>query len=125
MDRTEKLDRESILSMAMGAITERADYEMSRIIDNILDANTNPTKKCTLALTIDLTPDSERRNIRVTAIAKSKLEPTNPVATSLYLTSGEGGEMVAVEMTPQIPGQINVDGAEQEPPKILKLVSNK
>ena len=120
----QNLDKESILSMAMGAITERADYEMSRILDNILDMNTSPTKKRTLTLTIELTPDSERRNIRVATIAKSKLEPTNPVATSLYLTADGNGEMVAVEMVPQVPGQLSVDGGEQEQPKVLKLVSN-
>lgn len=35
-------DRTSILDMAIGAIKERADYEMARIIDNILDPNTDP-----------------------------------------------------------------------------------
>lgn len=34
MDNTTK----SILQMARGAITERADYEMARIIGNIMDA---------------------------------------------------------------------------------------
>lgn len=38
-------NRKSIVEMAMGAIQERADYEMSKIIDNIIDVNTNPTKK--------------------------------------------------------------------------------
>lgn len=38
-------DRTSILDMAMGAIKERADYEMARIIDNILDPNTDPKKE--------------------------------------------------------------------------------
>lgn len=35
-ERTQK----SILQMARGAIQERADYEMSRLLDNILDPNT-------------------------------------------------------------------------------------
>ena len=41
MDNTTK----SILQMARGAITERADYEMARIIGNIMDANTKATAK--------------------------------------------------------------------------------
>ena len=36
--------RTSILDMAMGAIKERADYEMAHIIDNILDPNTDPKR---------------------------------------------------------------------------------
>lgn len=38
-ERTQK----SILQMARGAIQERADYEMSRLLDNILDPNTAAT----------------------------------------------------------------------------------
>jgi hypothetical protein len=111
----------SILEMAGGAIKERADYEMSRIIDNILDCNTKASKKRTLTLTVELIPDDERQQIRVNVTAKSKLEPTNPVATSLYIAGDENGELCAVEMVPQIPGQRNIDGGEQGEPKILKL----
>ena len=39
------METKSILEMAQGAIAERADYEMARIISNILDPNTAATKK--------------------------------------------------------------------------------
>ena len=32
--------RTSILQMARGAIMERIDYEMTKVVDNILDPNT-------------------------------------------------------------------------------------
>jgi len=115
-------ERKSILEMASGAIQERADYEMVKILDNILDANTKAAKKRTLTITVELIPDDERRQIRINAFAKSKLEPTNPIATSLYLTADGHGEMVAVEMVPQVPGQLGMNGAEQEAPKVLRLV---
>ena len=41
------LQKKSILRMARGAIEETTDYEMARIMDNILDPNTSPTKKRT------------------------------------------------------------------------------
>lgn len=37
---SEQLDKKSILEMSMGAILERVDYEMGKVIDNILDPNT-------------------------------------------------------------------------------------
>lgn len=40
------------------------------------------------------------------------------------MTGDENGEMVVAEMVPQIPGQLNLDGTQQEPPKILKLVKH-
>ena len=116
--------RKSITEMAMGAIQERVDYEMSRIIDNIVDVNTNPTKKRQLTLTITFEPDSDRKMIKVSAQSKSKLEPTSPVATALYIGEDANGEVSAVEMVPQIPGQQNLFGREQEEPKQLKIVKN-
>ena len=75
-----------------------------------------------ITLTIELTPDDERQTISVSVQAKATLAPTNPVATALCITSDGNGEMVVAEMVPQIPGQINMDGTQQEAPKILKLV---
>lgn len=116
------IDRSSILQMAHGAFQERVDYEMGRVVDNILDLNTKATAKRKITLTIELTPDDERQTISVAVQAKATLAPTNPVAMALCITSDGNGEMVVAEMVPQIPGQINMDGTQQEAPKILKLV---
>ena len=118
------LQKKSILRMARGAIEETTDYEMAIIMDNILDPNTNPTKKRTLTLTVEFVPDSQRKTINVRASAKSKLEPTNPVATSLYIAPDENGEVEFFEMAPQIPGQRSFDGDEQEETPVLKIIKN-
>jgi hypothetical protein len=115
------VEAKSVLEMARGAIAERADYEMARIIDNILDVNTNPSKKRTLTIQLDILPDAERKNLRMMCTAKSKLEPTHPVATALYVTHDENGEFAVVELTPQVPGQMNLAGGEQEEPVLLRL----
>lgn len=39
------MEKTSILQMAKGAFLERADFEMKRVIDNILDPNTKPNAK--------------------------------------------------------------------------------
>lgn len=108
----------SILQMARGAIQERADYEMSRLLANILDVNTKATAKRTLTLTLELKPDDTRQNIAVSCTAKSTLASTNPVTTSLYVADEEN----VVEMVPQIPGQFGMEGMEQEAPPSLKLI---
>lgn len=113
--------RNSILQMARGAFLERADYEMEKVIDNILDPNTKATGKRKINLTLELVPDEDRSRIHVSVTAKSVLIPTNPVTTSLFITSNQDGEMVVAEMVPQVPGQMNFNGEEQETPKILKL----
>ena len=112
----------SILDMAMGAIKERVDYEMARVLDNILDPNTEAKAKRKIALTLELKPDADRRTIQVSCSAKSTLVATNQVYTALYVgEDNRTGEMQVVEMVPQVPGQVGMDGGEQEAPKILNF----
>lgn len=111
----------SILEMAHGAILERVDYEMAKILDNILDANTEATAKRRMTLTLTFAPDGERATVAVSATAKTTLAPTNPAVTSLYLTEREG-KARAVEMVPQIPGQTSLDLEEQAMPSALKVI---
>ena len=48
----------------------------------------------------------------------------NRELTALYVTSDGNGELVVAEMVPQVPGQMNMDGTQQEAPKLLKLVQH-
>lgn len=108
----------SILQMARGAIIERVDYEMSKIMANILDANTSATAKRKIIVTLELKPDDERQTVTVKCTAKSVPAPTNPVITSLYVSDEDN----VVEMVPQIPGQYGMGGEVQEAPPSLKLI---
>lgn len=122
MERTPE-NRKSIMEMARGAIMERVDYEMSRVIDNIMDFNTKAAAKRKITVTLEFTPDDNRNNITVSAVAKSTLAPTNPVKTSLYVAGQRSnGSMQVAEMVPNIPGQMDLDGEEQEAAPVLKLV---
>lgn len=112
----------SILDMAMGGIKERVDLEIGKVLDNIHDVNTAAAKKRTINVQIDLTPDDARKMIRVEVTTKSKLQPTTPLATALYVMADEEGEMQVYEATPQAPGQLSMFGKEQEEPAILRVV---
>ena len=118
----EQFDKKSILEMSMGAILERVDYEMGRVLDNIIDPNTKATAKRKITVNLELIPSSDRKTITVQSTAKSTVVPTEPITTSLFITSQPGtGEMVVAEMTPQVPGQVSMDGNVQEQPKVLKF----
>ena len=116
-----KDERSSLLQMAKGAIQERVDYEVSRVVDNILDINTEAKVKRKVVLTIEMVPDDNRQVVKIEASAKSKLAPVVPVGTSLVITADGNGEMMLAEIVPQVPGQINMNGEEQEAPKLLKI----
>ena len=113
----EDISKRSIIDMARGAIKERVDYEMTRVVENILDPNTSATAARKITITLNLKPDDTRQNIAV-SVAKSTLAATNPVTTALYVADEES----IVEMIPQIPGQLAVDASEQEAPPMLKLI---
>lgn len=116
-------EKKSLIQMARGAFMEIFDAEMSKVLDNILDPNTKATGKRKLSVEFTFTPDDNRQTIGVTFQCKPKLEPINPAVTSLYVTGEMGtGEVTAVEMVPNIPGQLNLDMEEQEAPAVLKLI---
>ena len=115
--------RSSLLQMAKGAIQERVDYEVSRVVDNILDMNTEAKVKRKVTLTIVMVPDDDRQVVKIEASAKSTLAPVTPVGTSLVITADGNGEMILAEIVPQVPGQLSLTGQEQEEPKILKIAA--
>lgn len=43
------VNKKSVLEMAMGAIAEITDYEVERVVANIMDPNTSPTAKRNIA----------------------------------------------------------------------------
>lgn len=120
MDLAEK----SVLEMAKGEILERVNYEMVKVLQNIMDSNTDPTAKRKMVLTLEFKPDAYRKNIALSVMVKTALAPTVPVATSLYVCGADSnGQQTVVEMVPQAPGQQSISGEEQCPPAKLKLVN--
>ncbi len=116
--------RSSLLQMAKGAIQERVDYEVTRVVDNLLDMNTEAKAKRKVTLTLVMTTDDDRRVVKVEASAKSTLAPVTPIGTSLVITADGNGEMMLAEIIPQVPGQISMEGTVQEAPKILKIAAS-
>ena len=114
------MEKAKLLEVARGAIGERLDYELSKVVDNISDLNTKAEAVRKLTVTISMKPDSERRNVSMSTQIKSTLVPTNNIETALYLSESDEGKAL-VEMTPQIPGQMFMDGGEQEQPKIIPI----
>ena len=113
--------KNSILDMANGAIKERVDYDVTKVINNILDLNTKAQAKRKITLTIEFVPDEDRKKIAISVTSKATLCPTNPVSTALAFVPNRDGEAQLVEMVPQVPGQMALDGTEQAAPKLLKL----
>lgn len=103
----EQTKASSLIDMANGAIKERLDYEMGRVIQNISDPNTKATAKRTITVKITLEPDEERQHVEVSATASSTLAALHPVKTALAV--GQEG------------GQFDTYGGEAPERKVLKF----
>ena len=126
MNNDQNKEQKSFLEMARGAFVERADYEIAKIFENILDANTSPTQKRKLTITATFVPDGERQNVHVAFEAKSTLATVVPATTALYIAGiDSNGVPQVVEMTPQIPGQVDIFGNIQEAPPMLRVINTK
>ena len=77
------VNKKSVLEMAMGAITEITDYEVERVVANIMDPNTAATAKRKITITLTFAPDDYRQQIGMDAQAKTTLAPIQPVRTAL------------------------------------------
>ncbi len=115
------LENANLLEVASGAIGERLAYELAKVVDNISDPNTKPDAVRKLQLTISFKPDAERKSIQMSTQVKPTLVPTNNIETALYLTKDRGNAAL-VEMVPQVPGQLAIDGTEQARPKVIQIV---
>ena len=73
MNTTREESQRSIMQMCRGAFQERVDYEMPRLIENILDPNTSAKAKRKVTITLELCPDDSRQNIVVNCAVKSTL----------------------------------------------------
>lgn len=114
---SEQFDKKSILEMSAGAILELVDYEMGKVLDNILDPNTKPMAKRKITVSLELTPSADRRTITVQTTAKCALVPTDPVTTSLFITGSTNEEMLVARWCRRSPASLALTGWSRKAPR--------
>ena len=82
---TGEIKENGILDMMNGAIGERAAYELSRIMKNCRDLNTEAKKARTLTIKLSIVPTENRDSVAVRAEVSSKLVPVKPIDGALLL----------------------------------------
>lgn len=106
----------SIIDSAQGAITERINYELQKVVENINDVNTKAGAKRKITVTLELLPDESRQHIVIQTVVKSSLQPTFPINSSLFLSDSG-----LIEMTAQTQGQYSLEGEMEERPNIIPI----
>ncbi|MEB6147372.1 hypothetical protein [Enterococcus casseliflavus] len=93
-----------------GAVQEKFEHEMEKVIENILDRNTNPTKKRSITITIDVLPSKDRDMFVLATQTKSKLVPREETETKVLFGRNEDtGMLEAAELKSNARGQMFID----------------
>lgn len=116
------MSKRKILEMARGALMERADYELTRIVENIMDINTPATKPRKLTVTIDLRPDETRQMVVISATAKSTLVATTPIQSTFWMESDENGLPVMREALAESPDQTILPEVEEQAQPVIAML---
>ena len=103
-----------------GALTERFNYEMERVLNNVFDLNTDPKKKRQIQIVIDIAPNERRDAAEFRVDVKSKLAPPIAIAQTVMIYQDDDGNVTATEISNQVPGQIDMDG-QVTIPKVVQF----
>lgn len=107
---------------AGGKLSVQLNKALEKITENIQDPNTDAQKIRKINVSISFRPNDERNFVATTVETKLSLAPELGATTALSMGRDlRTGEVEAVEIFNQIPGQMNVDDVidqeEDETPK--------
>lgn len=98
---------------ANGAFTSQINRELEKVTENIQDPNTDATAKRRITVVIEFKPNDARNFVTTGVQAKSTLAPALGAVTALNMGKNlKTGEVEAVEIGNQIPGQMSMDEVE-------------
>ena len=107
-----------------GALTERFNMEMARVLQNVFDPNTDPKTKRQIQIVIEIAPNERRDAAAFTVDVKSKIAPPVKMSQTCFLYQDDQGNVMATEITKQVPGQMDMDGNEQPMPRVVEFGKN-
>lgn len=99
----------SLSEMANGAVNERFNYELQKVVENICDPNTDPKKKRKITLTMVIEPDAKREQAHISIETKTTLAPAQSDLTTLIIGVDKNGQQTARELKSGIKGQTFID----------------
>lgn len=95
--------------IAEGGVQVKLNRALKQVANNILDPNTDPTKKRKVQINITLVPNEKRNASDVTVEVKTTLAPEIGVPTTMLLGRDANGEVNVNELKSGIKGQTYID----------------
>ncbi|MCR8980932.1 replication terminator protein [Brevibacillus laterosporus] len=102
----------SLDDFAEGAVAEAFRIELSKVLANIADPNTDANKVRKLSITVAIKADEKRDIAAVQVQTKSTLIPAKPIETKLIMDYDNNGQVIGAELKSGMKGQtyITPDG---------------
>ncbi|HDU1353486.1 TPA: hypothetical protein REV31_000358 [Staphylococcus pseudintermedius] len=104
-----RLNNVKLSELGQGALQELFESELEKVIENINDINTDPTKKRKITMTIDIKSDEYREIIFADVKVKSNLVSMDSTGIKLFNIVDENGERVVNELRSGAKGQAFID----------------
>lgn len=96
-------------TLADGAVAERLNIEMQKVLDNVTDPNTDAVKARKITLTLTVKPNENRKSADIKVSAKTTLAPAKEVASLFIIDTDSAGKVTGAELKSGIPGQTYID----------------
>ncbi len=96
-------------NFADGGLSEKFNDELQKVLENIADPNTDPTKVRSVTVTVSLKGDKKRELATTTIRATSKLAPYEDIETQIIMDRDSKGKVVGKELKSGVKGQTYFD----------------
>jgi len=119
----------NLQDLSNGAVAERIDIELQKVLENIADPNTDPKKPRKLQVVLTFKADDNRDIAALTTQVKSTLVPARPSETKIILDYDERGKVTGAELKSGQKGQLYIDQdgevADDKGEKIVNFKTSK
>lgn len=92
-------DTVSLDNLKGGGVRQLFDEELDKVLENIMDPNTEPDAVRVVTITVKIKPDRDRSTAIVAIIPSSKLAPAVALGTRMFFGK-QGGRVLAWEHDP-------------------------
>lgn len=110
-------------NMGLGAVQEKFEDEMKKVIENVLDPNTDAKTLRGITINVKIKPNPENREAcSMEVVVSSKLAPTKTLESILMVGMSTTGEVNAIESVPQ-QGNLFPETEEENAPRKLHQIN--
>ena len=116
------MDLLSLKDFAGGALQEKANAAMQKVIDNMQDPNTPWKNQRQINIKIAFVQNEDRDDMAVAVSVDTKLAPVTPVLTRMAVGKDlRSGKVYAQEYGRQIKGQMSLDLGQQASGAVVEV----